>query len=377
VKTAFCLAVAIFCMTLVEFAVLFLHGIGVWGASEGDNVAAELFQQFQLEQQLVADRMGTIAFGYMWLAIGFSVGQICTLIMKKTVVAFVIAMIISFATAALWLPSMFGGGLTLWLVLPTPFVLLAATRFFTWAWMTGRLGSLHSLLSLMVWLALGIVCMVGTLAYRVAEVPSAGELFDAQGFASRLSSPKRSEAEKQFRAAMQDFGRTEIDETAVHFRLGRAWELQDARNHEEALDHLIAVLAIRRYLDSGLGADFEQERGWRDWRVLEVFDEWLRGLDRKQARPQLLRKALAALQQHESERPPLSDAIKERYLALRHRLDDPGYVYQLVLRGWSSSFREMWGTAIPAAVHAPWENMRRRRILRAVFAGYLQACAAS
>src|SRR5262249_15915489 len=103
--------------------------------------------------------------------------------------------------------------------------------------------------------------------------------------------------------------------------------------------------------------------------VLGGFERWLEQLGR---RPELLRRALQAIQHHEAVRPSLSNTIKTRYLKLRSTLHNPPYLPGLLIQG-STSLQDAWGVMIPAAVQAPWEQARRERIVQAVFAGSLRA----
>src|SRR5207245_5709885 len=127
-----------------------------------------------------------------------------------------------------------------------------------------------------------------------------------------------------------------------------------------SLVHLTRAVALARQLDNRFIPDFEYTQMEAERAVLEGFERWLEQLGRQ---PELLRRALQAIQQHEVVRPPLSNTIKTRYLKLRNTLDDPRHVAGLLLRG-SVSLQDGWGVLIPAAVQAPWEQARRKRIVR-------------
>jgi hypothetical protein len=130
-----------------------------------------------------------IAFVVMWPAYGFALGQLCCLVWRKTAVAVVVALLTSAGSAAIWVPSLVGGGLHVVQVLGAPLLLLATCRVALWDWVTDRLQTRKSAVRLVggvllvsAWVALG-------LTYRVLEVPGGPEPFDRAGLMAHLNSP--------------------------------------------------------------------------------------------------------------------------------------------------------------------------------------------
>ncbi|HMC65855.1 MAG TPA: hypothetical protein VKI65_13030 [Gemmataceae bacterium] len=370
VKTTFCLLLATLCGLLAYLStVLYVALAGVRQRAESADATGGILRLLVSEWETAPLRMGTVAFLATWLVIGFSIAQLFALVVKKTAVALLLALFISIGVSALWVPSVVGGGLTLWLVLPGPVLLLACSRFLMWSWFGDRLFTVRPVAALIGWCALAALATLAGFAYRAVEVPSAGEPFDVRAFQNPVQTPERKELVQRLRAAVRELRQDEGDGPAVRLFLDRVSQLQANGDHQAALDRLTTALALARNLDNRFTADFEHQRMHAERAVVDGFDQWLNRLGR---RPELARQALEAIQQHEADRLALSDIIRTRYLGLRNTLDDPRHVAGLLLRG-SVSLQDGWGVLIPAAVQAPWEQARRKRIVRAVFAGSLRA----
>src|SRR5262249_54838357 len=59
-----------------------------------------------------------------WPVYGFTVGQLCSLLCRRTLTALVMAVAGGLLLCAVWLPSLLGGGLHLWQTLGPPIVFL-------------------------------------------------------------------------------------------------------------------------------------------------------------------------------------------------------------------------------------------------------------
>jgi hypothetical protein len=125
-------------------------------------------------------------FAPLGLVYGFAVGQFYALIWRKSVVAVVVALLISPGIVGLWLPSVIWGGLPLWQVLLPPVLLLAATRLVLWDWASIGLRNWRPALTLSAGGLLAASAIAVALGYRVLEVPDVGEPFDTQAFQDSL-----------------------------------------------------------------------------------------------------------------------------------------------------------------------------------------------
>ncbi len=152
-------------------------------------------------------------------------------------------------------------------------------------------------------------------------------------------------------------GRSEAGDYRREGELLTACALRDqARgNGTAALDDLTIALALSRHLRHQSPA-YAYLQGVETERVALVgLDHWLGRFGRE---PALLRRALDELKRHESEVPPVSEALTVEYLLVRTELDRN--------RG---SIGPMRGEVGSMLVQVPWEAERARRLTDAVFAG--------
>jgi hypothetical protein len=121
----------------------------------------------------VTDVASQFAFAGMWLLNGFAVGQLCGLLWSKRAVAVVVAVLVGSGAAAVWMPSLLGGGLSPWQVVGVPVLLLAACRLVMWPWVTDRLAARPATLTLTAGALLALAWVALCFGYRVLEVPAA------------------------------------------------------------------------------------------------------------------------------------------------------------------------------------------------------------
>jgi ABC-type transport system involved in multi-copper enzyme maturation permease subunit len=172
--------------------VLMLLGGLVHAASQGGLSAepAALFEQI-LGLSASAFAPGSLpAFLLIWVAYGFALGQLCSLVWRKSAVAVVVAIMTAAGVASLWLPSLMGGGLHLVQALGVPLILLGACRLALWDWVTDRLRTRPSVVRLVGGVAMAWAWLGGSFAVRVLEVPGGGEPFDRAALQAQLSNPE-------------------------------------------------------------------------------------------------------------------------------------------------------------------------------------------
>jgi hypothetical protein len=120
------------------------------------------------------------------LLYGFAIGQFYSLLWRKSIVAVVMALIVSPGFALLWLPSLVFGGLHVWQVFVPPLLLLAATRFVVWAWCSTGVANWRPAVTLASCGVLSLVWIGTMLCYRYLEVPSVDLSFDQAAFEKSL-----------------------------------------------------------------------------------------------------------------------------------------------------------------------------------------------
>jgi hypothetical protein len=149
----------------------------------------------------------------------------------------------------------------------------------------------------------------------------------------------------------------------------RALQLQASGKDQEALDHLLVVLALSRHLRSHAVADAWLVGLNVERTALAALEHWLAGQEKH---PELIKQALAKLIRHEEQLPPLSDVVKAEYVVLRDRLANPGYLQRYTGLDWSVG-RDLDAGVVALSWQMPWERTRTERLVNACFAGWLEA----
>ncbi len=113
-----------------------------------------------------------VTFLLLWPAYGFAIGHAVGLLFRKAVVAASVAVMVAAVAAAVWLPSLLGGGVWAWQVwLPLVPVLLTA-RALVWWCVADRVGTPRALARLAGGAALLVATVAAGLAFRVVEIPT-------------------------------------------------------------------------------------------------------------------------------------------------------------------------------------------------------------
>ncbi len=113
-----------------------------------------------------------VEFVLLWPIYGFASGHLCGLLFKKAVVAVAVAVMGGAVLAAVWLPSLLGGGLHLWQVALPPLAMLAGARLLLWVGVADRLTSRRGLLRMGLAGVLVLGATAAGLSYRVLEIPN-------------------------------------------------------------------------------------------------------------------------------------------------------------------------------------------------------------
>ncbi len=124
----------------------------------------------------------------IWLLYGFTAGNLCSLLFRKSLVAAVVALGSSGMLLCLWVPSLVGIGLHFWQLAGVPLILLVASWTLMPAWTADRLLERGTLLRLGSLLLGAALWTVGGLWYRVVEIPDVPDAFDIPAFAASIPS---------------------------------------------------------------------------------------------------------------------------------------------------------------------------------------------
>ncbi len=402
-----------------------------------------------LHLNLIVSVVPLMPYLLTWLLYGFSAGQLCGLLSRKSVVAAMIAVMTSAMLAVVWLPSLAGIGLHLWQVAAPALILWATTAFLVRAWAADRLASLRTYVGVSVAAVAALLCMVYGLWYRVTEIPDVPEPFDVAGYKASLPAPEENEAGQLIRGVwgrveslMRDMnhsrepkarsfpevdkvlhdgwpeGKSELgewmDKTFAENWLQRLAPLPElptgvvvdprfmterelskdqgkwsqapgfctvlaARGLQQQVrgdpavfvEHLRIALALSRNLQHHAPSPiffFAGRNMESTWPA--AVDQWLKRL---RGRPDLLKRALQALIDHEAKLPDEREPEKADYLIARNTLmNAPDQLVDNALQNQPQKDQGSRQAEVQTAAVLwliPWEQARHQRLLRVQFGG--------
>lgn len=170
----------------------------VRSSSSGQD--ASWFDHWRGEWAYVAS-VGPGMFFTIWAVFGFAFGVLIGLLWRRPVLASIMALAVGGAYTLAWAPSVFGGGLAFWQVLPAPLLLLAASRWCMRAWLASRLFNARTSAGLAGVFVLVIGWLAWNLWYRVAEIPDVGPPFDVAAYRASFPEGANNEAGRLIREA--------------------------------------------------------------------------------------------------------------------------------------------------------------------------------
>jgi hypothetical protein len=147
-----------------------------------------------LGSRLLLEYLPKDVFLLLWPVYGFGIGQFISLVCRKSAVAVVLSMLVSVPLVGIWIPSLVGGGLKLWQVLPVAALLLLSTRLGLWAWAGDLLKNWRPVLGLSACVGMAGLWVAGNLVYRAVEVPDLGQPFDVAAFLGSLPTLEQNKA---------------------------------------------------------------------------------------------------------------------------------------------------------------------------------------
>ena len=203
VGVRFGIAVAAALLVLAPSFIAALYGIPTsrWNNPEGEyHFFAHVFHS-----DILVDLCPPGLFLTLWLVYGFSSGCLFGLLFRNGLAAGVFALFTCSMTAALWIPSLLGGGLHAWQVFGPPVLILITSRLVMRPWAAGRIASWTTALRLTPFVVLAGLWIAGGLWYRVLEIPNVPPRFDLDAFRAGLPTPEQDEGGRLFRSACLRF----------------------------------------------------------------------------------------------------------------------------------------------------------------------------
>ena len=145
--------------------------------------------------------MGPLLYVCVWLVYGFCTGQVIVWLCRKTIMALLLALLVSAGAVGVWLPSLLCRGMSGWQLWLAPLGMLAASRVLVRAWAGGRIKERKPFYAL-AGLGLAAVAWLGVnLGHRAWEVPDAGPPVDLKAFRQSIASGDENLAAKKIRDA--------------------------------------------------------------------------------------------------------------------------------------------------------------------------------
>lgn len=155
--------VGLFACLLVMVVTLAPAAVKAWLARRDDFAQPSFL--------LTEFRFPLVTFLLLWPAYGFAFGHLVGMLFRKTAVAVAVAVMLAAVAAAVWLPSVLGGGLHWWQVWSPLAVVFAAARVTAWACVADRIGTVRALGRLAVGGGVLLAVVGAGLGYRVVEIP--------------------------------------------------------------------------------------------------------------------------------------------------------------------------------------------------------------
>ncbi|MCU0704759.1 MAG: ABC transporter permease [Fimbriiglobus sp.] len=149
--------------TVVTLAALVPVAVKAWVARrDPDAVPSYLLTSYHFP---------LFTFVLMWPAYGFAFGHVVGMLFRKTVVAAAVAAMVGAVAAAVWLPSVLGGGLHPWQVWAPLVGVFATARALAWACAADTVGTFRGLIRLAFGTTVTAAAVGGGLMYRMIEIP--------------------------------------------------------------------------------------------------------------------------------------------------------------------------------------------------------------
>jgi hypothetical protein len=356
----------------------------------------------------LAQLLGPVLYAGIWLVYGFAVGQVLVLLCRKNILAVMLATLGSAAVLALWLPSLICGGMGGWQVWLPPLTLLVATRILMRPWAGGRIKERKPLLALIGFGLAALVWIAANLGFRAWEIPDVGEPMDRKAFRASVPAGRKNRAGRKIQQALGEFRQpTELGlwerllEEAVPLPVGVlehpreggpepvehylptclkvTRELRDLaekklgdRKPKLAFEHLGQILALSRTLRNKASVLSYVGGIQCENSALEGLDEWLA---HGKPSPALLRRVLKELNRHAAETPAPLDCLQTECLRARGLLEFPT-TWSFARGKGPGRVQENWLVGgISLSLTMPWEEERKIRLWRLVWAGLFRGIA--
>ncbi len=181
--------------------------------SQGETLLSTLFRTPLFDQR----NLGGEGWKYLLtpIAYGFAFGHLCSILIRKAVVATGVAGLLGGTAVALWVPSLLAGGVWYWQILLPPLVILATAYALLRPWATDRVAALQPISLVAASGTIALVLMAGGIIYRMIEVPDGIGGEDDIRYVAALVPFDANDGGRQFRTSAERFAQAAGPGTAV------------------------------------------------------------------------------------------------------------------------------------------------------------------
>lgn len=171
--------------------------------SQGETLLSTLFRTPLFDQR----NLGGEGWKYLFtpIAYGFAFGHLCSILIRKAVVATGVAGLLGGTAVALWVPSLLAGGVWYWQILLPPLVILATAYTLLRSWATDRVATVPAISLVATSIVAAIVLLAGGIAYRMIEVPDGVGGEDDIRYVAALIPFDANDGGRQFRTSAERF----------------------------------------------------------------------------------------------------------------------------------------------------------------------------
>ena len=194
---------ALVLMGLLALPTAFRAAVQTGEVAQGETPLSTLFRTPLFDQR----NLGSAGWKYLLapIAFGFAFGHLCSILIRKAVVATGVAGLLGGTAVALWVPSLLAGGVWYWQVFLPPLAILATACALLRPWATDRVATLRAISVVALGGTTAVVLMAGGIAYRMVEVPDGVGGEDDLRYVAALVPFDVNEGGRLFRTAAERF----------------------------------------------------------------------------------------------------------------------------------------------------------------------------
>lgn len=216
---------------------------------------------------------------YVLLALvyGFVAGHLAGMLFRKTVVAGLVAAVISATLVGLIAPSLLCGGASSWQIWAPALILLVTARLLLYPWATDRIATSGPVLRVAGGSVLAVATLAGSIFYRVYEIPDVSDELAESHFEDRLPPKDTSDIGRQARSTVLQYRQAANNARQLY----PAVEPRTANSLQGPSQSVDETDALERALRTNSPTDIQRLKPWLEQVFGGTWTTALRDLDGK------------------------------------------------------------------------------------------------